>query len=60
MAKGTKSKSPSAAGGKPKHSNDANRPNKSVGGKRDAATVSLRPAMHVDAGLRGESGLIWS
>ena len=44
MAKG---KSPGSKGGadagaragKPKHSNDANRPNKSVGGQRDAATV---------------------
>jgi hypothetical protein len=42
MAKG-KGKSPGAgAGGKPKHSNDANRPSKSVGGQRDAATVRPR------------------
>ena len=42
MAKNKGGKAAAPAGGKPKHSKDANRPNKGVKGQRDAATVSCK------------------
>jgi len=40
-----------AKAGKPKHSNDPNRPSKSVGGQRDASTVRCERILRLRAWL---------